>query len=172
MIMHLYKSIALPSFEYARLQHLMLTMIGSRTALASVLRRKLGAGEPVSASAVAADIALSGREVHFGIDGRHSETRILTWDPQKRGDASNLSLLSPRGLALLGLRPGESVSYHTEGGRTEFLKVERVTDGETHAPAHTVSRTAHTVSRITTPQLPDIPESTRIAGPAEGGPNA
>lgn len=39
---HAYKSIALPVTEYGRLQKLMLTRIGGQTALASILRRKLG----------------------------------------------------------------------------------------------------------------------------------
>lgn len=50
----------------------------------------------------------------------------MTWQPPKRGDTVHLSLLSSRGLALLGLSPGESVSYRTEDNRTEFLKVEKV----------------------------------------------
>ena len=59
-----YKSMNLPSAEYVRLQQLMLTMIGSRTALASILRRKLSAAAPVS-STVGSDVALSGRQVDF-----------------------------------------------------------------------------------------------------------
>ena len=128
--MHRYKSLSLPSSEYGRLQHLMLTMIGSRTVLASVLRRKLGSARPVSASDVAADIAVSGRRVRFRIDGQHSQEGLLTWKPPRRGDTVNLSLRSPRGLALLGLGPGATVSYTTQGGRTEFLEVENVTEDE------------------------------------------
>ncbi len=117
-----YKSMNLPSAEYVRLQQLMLTMIGSRTALASILRRKLSAAAPVS-STVGSDVALSGRQVDFKIDGGQSQTGVLTWRPPKRGDATALSLLSPRGLALLGLAPGETIAYSTESGRTEFLQV-------------------------------------------------
>lgn len=120
-----YKSMNLPSAEYVRLQQLMLTMIGSRTVLASILRRKLGAAAPVS-SPVGSDVALSGRQVDFKIDGRQSQTGVLTWRPPKRGDATGLSLLSPRGLALLGLVPGETIAYSTESGRTELLEVAEV----------------------------------------------
>ena len=165
--MHVYKSIALPSFEYARLQNLMLTMIGSRTVLASVLRRKLGSADPVSASDVAADIAVSGRRVQFRIDGQHSEEGVLTWEPPKRGDTVNLSLRSPRGLAMLGLGPGASVSYVTEGGRTEFLEVERVSEGEVHAADRGLSR-------IKTLHPSGIPDRMRIIaseGAFAGGQN-
>ena len=122
---HAYKSIALPITEYRRLQQLMLTMIGSRTALASILRRKLGSARAVS-GAVASSVALSDTRVRYRVDGQHVEERILTWDAPTRSGTTHLSLLSPRGLALLGLCPGESVEYRTERGRTEFLKVEEV----------------------------------------------
>ena len=129
-----YKSMTLPSAEYVRLQQLMHTMIGSRTVLASILRRKLGAAAPVS-SPVGSDVALSGRQVDFKIDGQQSQTGVLTWRPQKRGDATGLSLLSPRGLALLGLVHGETATYSTESGRTEFLEVVGVAEIPARTPA-------------------------------------
>ena len=119
-----YNSIDLPSAEYDQLQNLMLTMIGSRTALASMLRRKLGSAGRAT-SRVSPDVVMSGRRVQFRIDGQQSEARVLSWKPQKRGDPGQLSLLSPRGLALLGLSPGQSISYSTQEGRMEFLEVER-----------------------------------------------
>jgi hypothetical protein len=126
---HAQKSIVLPVTEYARLQQLMLTMIGSRSALASMLRRKLGSARAVSA-AIAGDVAVSGMRVRYRIDGQRVEERILTWQAPRRAGAGQLSLLSPRGLALLGLCPGESVTYRTERDRTEFLEVEAVSAAE------------------------------------------
>lgn len=120
-------SIVLPVEDYARLQRLMLTMIGSRSVLASVLRRKLGAAAPV-ASAVRPDVAVSGREVHFKVDGEQSLSGMLNWGPPKRGDTAALSLLTPRGLALLGLCPGETFAYVTQGGRTEYLEMDHVVE--------------------------------------------
>ena len=116
----------LPSNEYDRLQRLMLTMIGSRSTLASMLRRKLGAVEPVSADEVDRNIALSGTRVRFHIDAMETQERLLTWQPSTHSDTVHLSLLSPRGLALLGLSPGQSVSYRTDDDRTEFLEVDHV----------------------------------------------
>jgi hypothetical protein len=138
MMQHAYKSIALPVTEYGRLQQLMLTMIGSRTALASILRRKLGSARAVSA-AVASDVALSGTRVRYRVDAEHVEERILTWDPPKRAGATHLSLLSPRGLALLGLCPGESITHRTERGRAEFLTLEQVSLVGNRRAVHVVS---------------------------------
>ena len=115
----------LPSSEYRRLQRLMLTMIGRRTALASILRRKLGAAKSARASA-AREVPTSGMRVHFRVDGQREEERILSWEPPEHGDTVHLSLLSPRGLALLGLAPGETIAYRMATGRTEFLEVGKV----------------------------------------------
>ena len=152
----------LPAGEYRRLQRLMLTMIGSRSALASILRRKLGSAESVPSSAVAHDVAVSGRRVRFRIDGRRLEDRILSWEPPARGKADQLSLHSPRGLALLGLSPGESVSYRTEAGRTEFIEVEQVSA----APSRRMPRIATSSPRdiIDVVSVPVIAPEGAVAG--------
>ncbi len=137
--MNLHDSIVLPSAEYERLQHLMLTMIGSRTVLASVLRRKLGTSVPTTAE-VSADVAISGSEVHYRVDGVHEGIGTLTWHPRRRGDTAELSLQSPRGLALLGLEPGDTFSYTAEGGATEFIEVEHVAPRSPRQSAKRLSR--------------------------------
>lgn len=128
--MNTHKSIALPAAEYLRLQHLMLTMIGSRTVLASVLRRKLGSARPTRSFAAERKVATSGTGVRFRVDREHHEHRILSWEPPRQGDTVHLSLLSPRGLALLGLGPGEAIAYRTASGKTEYLEVEQVSAAE------------------------------------------
>lgn len=133
----LHPATSLSPTDYARLQQMMLTMIGSRTVLAALLRRKLGSSVPASSLTLAPDRAVSGKRVRFSIDGEAEEERILTWQPPTSGDRSTLSLQSPRGLALMGLRPGQFLSYRTEGDRTEFIRVESVSSEDVrrhHAP--------------------------------------
>jgi hypothetical protein len=127
--------IHLPSEEYARLQRLMLTMIGDRSALAAILRRKLGSAQSIPAQRAARDVALSGVYIRFRIDAQRLQQRILTWQPPRRDDKVHLSLLSPRGLALLGLTPGQLVSYRTETGRTEFLRLEQILSQQSRRPS-------------------------------------
>jgi regulator of nucleoside diphosphate kinase len=122
--------IFLPPAEYQRLQRLMLTMIGSRSSFASILRRKLGAARVVGPVPFPPDVARSEARVRFRIDGRQSEDRILTWRPPSRNNQKHLSLHTHRGLALLGLSPGETVSYRTAEDRTEFLEVLEVVSAE------------------------------------------
>ena len=122
----LHPATSLSSTDYARLQQLMLTMIGSRTVLAALLRRKLGSSVPAPPLSLAPDRAVSDKRVRFSVDGGAEDARILTWQPPASDDRSTLSLLSPRGLALMGLRPGEFLFYRTESDRTEFIRVESV----------------------------------------------
>lgn len=114
----------------------MLTMIGRRTTLASVLRRKLGSAASTQSSATR-DVATSGMRVRFRVNRQHAEERILSWEPQKHADDVHLSLLSPRGLALLGLGAGETIAYRKASGRTEFFEIEEVFAAEHQTPSPT-----------------------------------
>jgi hypothetical protein len=116
----------LPAADYARLQSLLRTMIGARTAIASLIRGKLGAADIRSSFRPGGNAALGGRRVTFRVDRLATEERVLTWQSPRAGDTVFLSLLTARGMALLGLRPGQSVFYRTESGRTEFVQLERV----------------------------------------------
>ncbi|RYE76320.1 MAG: hypothetical protein EOP19_24650, partial [Hyphomicrobiales bacterium] len=121
-----YPTTILKSADHERLQTLMSTLIGSRSPTAALLRRKLGSASIVNPDEAAADLIASGRRVRFVIDGQHAEERTLTWQQSKRGDADSLSLRTPRGLALLGLWPGQSIAYETESRRQEVLEVAAV----------------------------------------------
>lgn len=118
----------LSAADYARLQGLMCTMIGARTPLASLVRRKLGSAVVTPARNIASTTATGGRRVRFRIDGGETEERVLTWSPLKREDGRSLSLLAPRGLALLGLCAEEAIAYQTASGRTEFIEIDTVVD--------------------------------------------
>ena len=126
----------LSSNDYARLQGLMCTLIGSPTPLAALLRRKLGSAVIMLPSDAGPDLATSGRRVRFTIDGNQAAEQALVWERPARGGDSELWLRSPRGLALLGLRIGDSVSYQADNGRTEHLTVEFVFSDEEPEAQH------------------------------------
>jgi regulator of nucleoside diphosphate kinase len=112
--------------DYARLQGLMATLIGSRTPLASLLRHKLGSAVVISESDLDADVVTIGARVRFTINGGAPEIRRLGWRQDRSKDGLALSTLSPRGLALLGLRTGQWISYQTDNRQTEVLSVQEV----------------------------------------------
>jgi regulator of nucleoside diphosphate kinase len=112
--------------DHDRLQAMMCTMIGARTPLAGLLRQKLGSAVVMLPTDVGPDVVMAGRRVRFTIDGVRSEERSIIWEPQIRGDRLKLSLRVPRGLALLGLSAGQSISYTTATRRTELLEIDYV----------------------------------------------
>lgn len=122
-------AVALTPGDHDRLQSMMCTMIGAATPLASLLRHKLGAAVVVPATALGRDVASSGRRVRYKIDGLRSEERTLSWTMDDRADMLELPLGRSRGMALLGLRVGQAISYVTSAHRTEFIEIEAVLAG-------------------------------------------
>lgn len=112
--------------DFDRLQALMCTLIGASTPLASMLRHKLESAIVMLPDDIGPDVAAPGRRVHFTIDGYRAEERELSWDVPAKREGSMLSLRSARGLSLLGLRPGQSVSYVTSTRRPELIELTQV----------------------------------------------
>jgi hypothetical protein len=115
--------------DFDRLQALMCTLIGASTPLASMLRHKLESAVVMLPGDIGPDVAAPGRRVHFTIDGYRTEERTLSWDPPAKREDKVLSLMSVRGLSLLGLRAGQSVSYVTSTRRPELIELALVDGG-------------------------------------------
>lgn len=120
----------LTTHDHEHLRAMMSSMIGARTPLAALLRYKLGSAVVLRPTDVDADVVTSGRRVQFKIDGYKSLERTLTWDDSVLGGVGGLSLRLPRGLSLLGLSVGQSMSYLTDARRNEFVEIEHVFPSE------------------------------------------
>jgi len=131
--MHDHYPTILAPHDHDRLQAMMCTMIGARTPLADLLRRKLSAAVVMLAADIDADVAASGRRIRFKVDGDESVESTLTWHAEDRDDSGTLSLQQMRGLSLLGLRAGQSISYPTDTRRNEFAEIEHVFPDEAEA---------------------------------------
>lgn len=112
--------------DYYRLQALMCSTIGLRTPIVQLVRHKLRSAVVMLPSDISPDVVTAGRRVRFTIDGYRSDVRALTWETPDRGVHSDLSLLVPRGLALLGLVVGQAISYTSPTRRTEFIEIDAV----------------------------------------------
>lgn len=116
--------------DHAVLERLMCTLSGSPEPIAALLRRKLETAVIVHAQASTDDLVTSNRRVQYRVNGAPEIEHLLTWDRPEAANAAALSLQEPRGLALLGLRKGQSISFRAETGieTAEVTGVYRVQD--------------------------------------------
>ena len=131
--------------DYYRLQALMCTAICPRAPIAELVRHKLRSAVVMLPADISPDVVTPGRGVQFTIDGYRSEVRALTWETPDGGVRSELSLLLPRGLALLGLTAGQSISYRTATRRTECIEIDFVSPDGDAAQELQLSRSARAV---------------------------
>lgn len=124
--MYDYHPTLLAADDHGRLRGLMATLIGGRSPLAALVRRKLGTAVSVLRSDVAPDLVTSGLRVRFKVNGVRTEDRTLVWNLNQGTTTPALSLLRPSGLALLGLSIGQSISFQNSHRKTETVLIEYV----------------------------------------------
>jgi regulator of nucleoside diphosphate kinase len=112
---------------YEALQQLMSTLIGSRSPLAAILREKLGAADVIPPGDIDPDVVTMGSTVRYriGDTALPEEARLVRGYPRS-SSRDALSILNPRGLAMLGLKSGESITIPSSNGRSETLFVDAV----------------------------------------------
>ncbi|BCH23601.1 nucleoside-diphosphate kinase [Mesorhizobium sp. L-8-10] len=98
----------------------------SDAALVPLIRRKLDNAVVVFRDDIPADVVTLNSRVRYRIGAREPETRIVSHDELRGLVGFTLPITHPRGLALLGLGIGGSITIPTAGGGTETLHVEKV----------------------------------------------
>ncbi len=98
----------------------------TQPSLLRALKRELDRGKVVAADAAPANVVTMHSRVRVR-DPRldESETYTLVYPQHADINAGKLSVLAPLGLALLGARVGETVSFEAPAGRRR-LRIERV----------------------------------------------
>jgi regulator of nucleoside diphosphate kinase len=114
--------------HFELLQQLMSTLIGSRSGFASILREKLGAAEVTPSDEIGPDVVTLGSVVEYRVEGSPGSAQVTLVRGLNSRDT--LSVFDPRGLALLGLKSGESITIPSGNGSSETLVVEAVLDGD------------------------------------------
>lgn len=153
MVMQINHPTTLTFDDHTRLDRLMCTLTGSRSPLAAMVRRKLETAVIIHSLDPDEDLVTSGRKVRYSIDGAKEAERILSWDRPIVGDESTICIQELRGLALLGLRAGQSISMSGDGG-IETIEVEKVTVvldqrvGRVHGRSRASSRAASIASLL------------------------
>ena len=108
------------------------------TANLEKLEEELARSDEVAPSEVTADVVTMNSRVRFCFDGSEQEvTMTLTYPKDMNGDPEQLSILTPVGTALLGLKVGDSISWERPDGALFELSVRGIEyqperDGQYH----------------------------------------
>jgi regulator of nucleoside diphosphate kinase len=96
------------------------------TPIVSLLRRKLAHAQISFREDIAPCIATINSRVEFRVDNGPVQASILTLGGEYALPGATLSVSTLRGLALLGLTEGQSITIDRLDGRTEVLRLERI----------------------------------------------
>lgn len=94
--------------------------------LTPLLRRKLAACAVVAGEELSPEIVTLDSRIVFTVDDGPADTRILVRAETAGSVGLSIPVTTPRGLALLGLRKGETGLVEREDGSMEAVRVEDV----------------------------------------------
>ncbi|MBB6465494.1 GreA/GreB family elongation factor [Aminobacter carboxidus] len=94
--------------------------------LVALLRRKLASAHVVFSNEADADVVTLNSRVTFSVDGGAPHTRIVAHGPMDGMVGQIIPITVPRGLALLGLRKGQSILVDCGRGETETIRVDEI----------------------------------------------
>ena len=117
-------------------QLITLAMAGAEDA--DGLLSELERAQVVPDAALPQDVVRMGSRVRFRTDGGAERSVQLVWPAEADIGTGKISVLTPVGTALIGLRAGQSITWLTRDGRKQLLTVLGVTatesDGDDPGP--------------------------------------
>lgn len=96
------------------------------TEAAEALLAELDRADIVADDAVPAGVVRMGSRVTYRADGGAAQTVTLVYPPDADIDEMRISVLTPVGAALIGMKRGETIDWTDTAGRARSLKVEAV----------------------------------------------
>ena len=118
-------TITLSTSDHQRLSLLALSGPGSDPDAADDLLHELDRASIVTDASLPGDVVRMGSLVRFRA-GRDERTALLVYPAEADIASGRISVLTPVGAALIGLRTGQSISFRTRDGRPQMLTVLRV----------------------------------------------
>lgn len=91
-----------------------------------MLEEKLSSADVVPVDTIEPDIVTLNSRVVFTIDARLAETRTLVQNEMRGPVGSSLSVATRRGLCMLGMAQGQTMSLEHAGGRREWISIKTV----------------------------------------------
>jgi regulator of nucleoside diphosphate kinase len=115
--------IALSASDHARLLRLAETLARRNAELADQLFAELERAEALSDAADARTVVQMGSTVRYETDAEEARTVTLVFPQDENISAGRISILTPIGVALIGLGVGDAIDWQTREGRTRRLTV-------------------------------------------------
>lgn len=128
-------AIVLSQDDHSQLTLLALAGTGHTPDASDDLLYELDRAEVLPDNRVPYDAVRMGSTVRYRTGDGAERTATLAYPADADIGAGRISVLTPVGTALIGLRPGQSISWRTRTGRRQVLTVLAVTpptDGEDH----------------------------------------
>ena len=100
--------------------------LGRRDPFTCILNRKLETATVMFRDDIPVNVATLSSRVTFSVDGRHSDTRIISHDGTTAPVGLFLPITTARGLALLGLREGQEFVIRAGEGEQERIVLHEV----------------------------------------------
>jgi regulator of nucleoside diphosphate kinase len=124
--------ITLPASDHRRLERLARVGADQGDLDARFLLSEINRAEVVPDRAARLDsIVTMGSWVTFWINwGFPRETRQLVYPEDYTCERTQIPVMSPLGAALVGLKVGSEIPFFTAGGRTNIVRIERVSRGD------------------------------------------
>lgn len=118
-----------PAISMLRQDHERLTLFAEKMpegALADEILAELDRARVVSDKAISADVIRMGTTVRYSSDAGEDRTVTLVYPGEADIATGKISVLTPIGVALIGLSVGQSIDWTARDGRVHRLKVESV----------------------------------------------
>lgn len=112
--------------DYSKLMSLVSAMQARLPEVADDLIAEIERAEVVDAADVPEDVVRMGSTVEYQPDGGQARRVTLVYPTEADIDAGKISVLTPIGTALLGLKVGDRIGWQARNGRTQELTIRAV----------------------------------------------
>lgn len=121
--------------DYNRLSNLAAAFSQRSPEIAANLADEIDRARIVSDKAIGAAVVRMGSGVTYVVDGHQSKTVTLVYPGDANIEEGRISITTPVGTALIGLKTGQSISFATRTGQIHDLTVVDVWQARQHAVA-------------------------------------
>ena len=120
------KTCILTNKDFTLLEHMRERCRGTDDPIGFILKRQIDSAVVMFHSDVPANVVTLNSRVTFSVDGRDSDTRVISPDRSASPVGMALPITTPRGLALLGLTEGQEFVLDDQMGGQIRIVLEKI----------------------------------------------